>query len=332
MTTHKTEPFQPHPWLPTGHLQTGLGLLMPYFKTSGWHSERQLFRISDDTTIAAEVSLQSRPKDRATVVILPGIYGKSGSSVLLAVAHKAYHAGFNVVRLNLPNQGGTAHLTPKYYYVGQSEVVTGSIQVLADMGLTDILLIGISYGGNIGAKAVGELGTKARQHIRGLALLSPAIDPLGSLRLTEQPHNRFYERSMVRHLNRLNLVRSVVDSEHFPYKPERTLRRWIDQHMTDPEPIGWGFQDSDDYLTKCSAMPWMAHIEVPTIIIQAKDDPIVPYQSVVDKAVADNPHITVLLTDKGGHCGFIARRPPEGDLDRHWDQNRAIEFFRALEG
>lgn len=326
----EAKPFTPHPLLPTADLQSIASLSFPYFKDRRWKTQRELVPISKDTAIAADFSLQEQPQDHPTIIIVPGIYGVSDTPILLAIGHKAFHAGYNVVRLNLPNQSGTAHLTNKYYYIGQSEVVLGTVQALVVRKLKNIFLVGISYGGNICAKAVGEIGEQARQYIRGLALLSPAIDPLASLRHTEQQRNPIYERSIVYGLNKLNKARWLSDPKNFPYSPQKTIRAWTDTHMTAAEPIGWGFKDSDDYLSRNSALPLMANIKVPTLIIQAKDDPLVPFDPFLSEKVTGNPAITFLPTAKGGHCGFIAKKKYPGDLDLRWDQNRALEFFNLL--
>ena len=80
----------------------------------------------------------------------------------------------------------------------------------------------------------------------------------------------------------------------------------------------------------------MDRLVPPTLIVAARDDTLVPFQSFESDRIARNPRIRLLATDGGGHCAFVARRPARGaggecDADRHWAENRVVDFLAALE-
>jgi uncharacterized protein len=83
-----------------------------------------------------------------------------------------------------------------------------------------------------------------------------------------------------------------------------------------------GFADADDYYARSSALRFVAAIRRPSLILTAKDDPFVPFASFASEAIHDNPNITLISTDHGGHCAFIAARSEE----RFWAEARIVEF------
>ena len=89
-----------------------------------------------------------------------------------------------------------------------------------------------------------------------------------------------------------------------------------------------GFRDAADYYVRASSLRVIARIRVPTLIIHASDDPIIPSEPFSDSSIADNPEVLLVLTARGGHVGFVADATE--DEDRYWAENRVVEFCRTL--
>ena len=87
-----------------------------------------------------------------------------------------------------------------------------------------------------------------------------------------------------------------------------------------------GFRDADDYYTKSSALRLLDKIRVPTLILAAQDDPMIPFRSFDQAKLKANPQITLEAPRHGGHCAFVARR---GSGARFWAEARVVEFCRA---
>ena len=118
------KPFKPHPLFVNGHAQTLAGYAWPrrsLLRTHLQHDEERLFEVEPGVRVLAHCRWQSNRKERPTVVLWHGIEGSSASIYMLGTAQKAFRAGFNVVRLNLRNCGGTEHLTPTLYHGGLTE-------------------------------------------------------------------------------------------------------------------------------------------------------------------------------------------------------------------
>ncbi|HZB26635.1 MAG TPA: hypothetical protein VE379_10910, partial [Vicinamibacterales bacterium] len=87
----------------------------------------------------------------------------------------------------------------------------------------------------------------------------------------------------------------------------------------------FGFGSAEDYYHRAAALRVIAKIEVPALIITAADDPFVPADSFRDPALTANPHLTVVITEHGGHCGFLGE-PGGGDDDGYWAETQIVEF------
>ena len=104
----------------------------------------------------------------------------------------------------------------------------------------------------------------------------------------------------------------------------RTLRQF-DERYTAPH---GGFRDAADYYARTSSLKVIERIRVPTLILHAADDPLIPDGPFRDPSIAANPNVLLVLTGRGGHVGFIARA--SAHEDRRWAENRAVEFCRML--
>jgi predicted alpha/beta-fold hydrolase len=102
----------------------------------------------------------------------------------------------------------------------------------------------------------------------------------------------------------------------------RTVRRF-DDVFTAPH---FGFEDAEDYYHRASAMRVIDAIGIPTLIVAAGDDPFVPPEPFLDARVTGNPHITLELSEHGGHCAFLGPAPP----DDYWAEWRVTEFAKDV--
>lgn len=130
---------------------------------------------------------------------------------MLATARKAFAAGFNVVRMNLRNCGGTEHLTPTIYHGGLTDdlrVVTE--ELIKQDGLTSLFLVGFSLGGNMVLKLAGEYGSEIPEEVRAVCAVSPSVDLGASADLIVQRSNWLYHHDFLRRLK--NRIRRKKNS------------------------------------------------------------------------------------------------------------------------
>jgi predicted alpha/beta-fold hydrolase len=243
---------------------------------------------------------------------------------MLGIADKALRAGFNAVLLNQRNCGGTEHLGPGLYHSGLIDDAVLLIRRLADTdGIDRVFVAGYSLGGNLALRLAGTHGPDLLPALTGVAAVSPVLELEHCVRALERRSNAVYQWNFVRNLkNRMRRKQT-----HFPGRFDlsaldriRTVRQF-DAAYTAPS---FGFASAEDYYHRAAALRVAGTIRVPTLIITAADDPFVPLEAFRDPALVSNPNITLLVTEHGGHCGFLSDAGP--GTDGYWAEQQIVGF------
>jgi len=218
--------------------------------------------------------------------------------------------------------GGTANRLPRAYHSGDSVELDWMLRRLRDQHGAAIYVAGVSLGGNVLLKWLGEQRGAAREIVARAAAVSAPLDLTVAGDALGKGFNLTYTHAFLRTLK----VKSLAKLEHHPglYDPAlvrraRTLRAF-DNVVTAPL---HGFRDADDYWTRSSSKPWLRHIEVPTLILNARNDPFLPHEA-LPRADEVSPAVTLEFPDTGGHVGFVSG-PFPGHLG--WLPRRLIAFF-----
>jgi len=278
------------------------------------------------TQVRGECHWQERPREHPTLVLLHGLEGSSESGYMLGTAEKAFLAGFNVVRLNQRNCGGTEHLTPTLYHSGRSGDIGAVVGELIERDhLPEIFAAGFSMGGNLVLKMAGEFGEAAPPEMRAFVAVAPSFDLAACADALAEPRNFIYERYFVTRLKRRMREKARLFPERYAaalnggMRGIRTVRQF-DDAITAPLS---GFRGAADYYARASALRVAGAIRRPTLILTAQDDPFVPFATFGSDAVRENPHITLVAPQYGGHCAFISQESGE---ERFWCEARVVEF------
>lgn len=323
------EAFIPHPALKNPHAQTIAGTWLPRrFKLIEGHSEPRFFETAPGVRVLAHCSWQENRTSCPTVILAHGMEGSTESRYMLGTAEKALEAGFNAIRVNYRNCGGTEHLTPTLYHAGLTEDLRRIISELIERdGLSEIYLVGFSLGGNIVLKLAGEYGARIPPAIRGVTGISSSIDLALCSDTIALRRNIVYSLRFVWSLRgRLRRKARLFPDRYDPslLRGVWTIRKFDDAYVA---PL-CGFRDSSDYYERASALRVIDRITVPVLIVHAKDDPLIPFAQFERAEVIKNPNLTVLATDCGGHVGFISATG-EGE-QRFWAETIAVRFIELM--
>lgn len=326
-------PFRPTPLLGQPDLQTLAAYVWPRrrrLRNSQALDEERLFDVAPGVQVLSLCRWQNERHTRPTVVLWHGIEGSASAVYMLSFANKAFIAGFNVVRLNIRNCGGTEHLTPTLYHGGLSDDLRFIIEELIQRdGCKQIFALGFSLGGNMVLKMAGEYGEHIPSELIAVCAISPSVDLAASAELINTRRNWLYHQSFVVKLKRKvhlkhRLYPDLYNLTHL--KSIKTLQDFDEAYTSKAN----GFADARDYYTKASALRVVKSIRVPTLVIHSQDDPFIPFAPLRAKEVSENPYILVAGPEKGGHVAFVSQKTDGGD--RFWAENRALEFFQiALE-
>jgi hypothetical protein len=328
-------PFQPHPGLLGGARMTLIGGL-PRRETAALRASAvdRTFDGEDGNRVRARCHPQPR-SDAPYVVLLHGLAGDHRSPYVVGTATKAFARGFQVVRLVARSCGGTEELALGSYHGGLTGDVLRVCATLAAERGARVYLVGFSIGANVVLKLAGELGPEAPAWLAGVATLSPCLDfGAAADRMGATAFGRFCERRF------LGSLRTIVRRRRELHDPAldldgidaiRSIRAFDDRYTA---PLA-GFAGVEHYYAEASAIRLVERVRVPALLIAARDDPLVPFETLERPEVQANPWLRVLATDHGGHVAFLgsaaARAGGWTDPDLRWGENRLVQLCEWFE-
>ena len=292
-------------------------------------AEPRHFDVAADARVLAHCNWQAARLQAPTLLALHGLEGSSEAHYMRGLADKAFAAGFNFVRLNQRNCGGTEHLSRGLYHSGLTADPLSVLNELRDRDqLTRFAVAGYSLGGNITMKLAGELGATLLPEVKAFAAVSPVIELEDCMQAIERRENRIYEWNFCRNLQ----GRMRRKDRHFPglFELDGLWKVWsirtFDDRYTAPH---HGYDGATDYYHRASAMRVIDRVARPALILSAADDPFVPPHIFATPAVANNPNITTVITPAGGHCAFVEADDEAAAYDGYFAEKTIVDFLAA---
>jgi predicted alpha/beta-fold hydrolase len=291
-------------------------------------AEERLFQVDPQSRLLAHCHWQADNRaDAPVVVIVHGLEGSSDSDYARGVAEAAFKRGYNAIRINQRNCGGSESLTPTLYNSGMSADYRAVCEELAEHdGFREIFFTGYSMGGNLVLKMGGEYREAFPTALRGICAVCPALDLAACADALERWDNYFYQWHFVTGLLQRYKRKAASMPECYRqngFGPVRTVRQF-DDAITAPN---FGYRNAEEYYETASAKRVLKYLRVPTLLITAKDDPFVPYSSILAAGAEKNPAINLIAPKNGGHCAFISR---QGGTARFWAEQSVLDFCDTL--
>ncbi len=286
------------------------------------------FDVATDARVLTHCHWHPRPADHPTLLLLHGLEGSSLAHYMSGISEKAWAAGWNIVRLNQRNCGGTERLSRGLYHSGLTHDPLFVIRELIERdGMAAVVVAGYSLGGNLALKLAGELGDGAPPELKAVCAVSPTMDLGVCVEALERRSNFAYEWNFVRNLKARMRRKAAAFPGDYPLDALRRVWtvRQFDEAYTAPH---HGFRDATDYYYRASAMRVIERIRVPALILASEDDPFVPISSFRDPAVTGNPNIHVVITPHGGHCAYVEHG--EDGYDGYWAEREIVRFASAF--
>ncbi|MGA8026371.1 MAG: alpha/beta fold hydrolase [Bryobacteraceae bacterium] len=274
---------------------------------------RKQYRIDDRTTIVAFEHQPETPA-KGQIVFLHGLEGCADAGYILSFAEEALERGFGVHRVNLRTCGGTEDLCETLYHSGLTSDTRFILQEIRNRGLGPTFLAGFSLGGNVALKLAGELGRTGL--LAGVCAVSTPIDLAACVRkcMNERTNLLYARRFLDRLRDRVKRKAKIAPHLYSTAGLKDAKSIWeFDERFTAPL---FGFGTAANYYETQSSMRYLHAIRVRTLVISAKDDPLVPCEIYNHPAFQSNPALTLLITEHGGHLGFLSRHKPRFWLDR----------------
>lgn len=303
-------PYHAPWWLPGGHLQTLYGALGPAPHVA-WRRERW------DTPDGDFVDLDWAARgDGPLLALFHGLEGGSPSHYARKIAAHALARGWRCVVVHFRGCSGQANRLARAYHSGDSAELDWILRRLRADGAA-----GVSLGGNVLLKWLGEQGAGARPLLRRAVAVSAPVDLAASGRALQRVLNRaLYARHF---LVTLRAKAAAKIARHGLALDARRVARARTLHDFDDlvtAPLH-GFRDADDYWARASSAPWLERIRVPTLLLNARNDPFLPPQALLAATRRVSAEVVLEFPASGGHAGFPGRG--------QWLARRVLEFCAA---
>lgn len=306
------------PYLYNSHLQTIIPSLLRRVK--GVRYERERLELADGDFVDLD---WIDKKSKKLVVLTHGLEGDSYRQYMLGTAKLFAQHQYDVLAWNCRSCSGEMNRAFRLYNHGEigdlSEVIAHALRTRQ---YEEMVLVGYSMGGNITLKYLGVYGKTAPDVIRRAVAVSAPTDLGTSAQLLDRPSNRFYRNRFMRKL----LVKIRHKARQYPDRLDMTrlaqVRVWRDFDNFFSAPVN-GYRDADDFYAQASAVNFMPGIVVPTLLLNAQNDPMLsPACSPADLAET-HPCLFLETPRTGGHVGFMMSHDPHTYAER-----RALAFVQ----
>ncbi len=302
------------PWLPGGHAQTIYPVFFAQRRLNGpVIFRRQRLELPDGDFLDIDW-LDAEQARAPTMVLFHGLEGSSASGYAQALASVCGHQGWRCAVVHFRGCSGEINRGPRAYFGGDTQDVEAALTSIrrtvcsgADSAAKrgPITAVGVSLGGNALSLWASQRGNTAKQWIDSLVSVSAPFDLAASGLAIDQGLNRsIYARLFLRTMKR----KAWSKAQQYPalFDLHRVLSaktlRVFDDAFTAPL---HGYAGVDDYWARASAKPHLSGLSVPSLLINARNDPLVPAQS-LPRALDLPSVVEVCQPDSGGHVGFMA--------------------------
>jgi len=313
--------YQAPAWLRGGHLQSIYPAFIP---RPAQTYRRQRIDTPDGDFIDFDWLEGAGNASAPLVVLFHGLEGSRSSHYAAALMHQVRALGWRGVVPHFRGCSGEPNRLPRAYHSGDYAEVGWMLARIRELA-PDVPLYaaGVSLGGSALLNWLGREPLRAGTQLAAAAAVSTPLDLNAAGIAIEQGFSRVYSRLFQRTL----VPKAITMARRFPgmLDPE-AIRRVESMYAFDgavTAPLH-GFASTVDYWTRASSKPWLQHIVVPTLVLNARNDPFIPAHSLPGREEV-GPGVLLEQPEDGGHAGFPAS-PFPGSLD--WLPVRLIQFFR----
>ena len=335
MTTPDSEaslaPYRAPRWLPGGHAQTIQATWLQRPQVTYWRDRWEtpdfdfieLDWLENTDHTGHELKLDQRD-ETPLVVLFHGLEGDSNSQYARGLMHAVNERGWRGVVVHFRGCGGEINRLPRAYHSGDSAEIDWILRRLRSMRTGPMYVAGVSLGGNALLKWLGEQGEGARSVVTRAASVCAPVDLAAAGVALAQGVCLIYTRRFLVTLK----AKTLAKMKRYPAlcdKPRMTASRTLyefDDLVTAPL---HGFNGVDDYYARASSKPYLKTIALPTLVLNARNDPFLPARFLPAEQDV-SPHVTLELPATGGHVGFVTGSFP-GNIT--WLPQRLLQFFSA---
>lgn len=307
----------------SGHMQTTYPTL--FRKTPVTNPVKERLECEDGDFIDIDWHQAKGVKSSKVAIVSHGLEGHSRKKYPLGMAKIMTDHGWDVICLNFRGCSGEPNRLPRLYHSGVTDDIHHVIRHSLERSYESVALIGFSMGGNQTLKYLGEDPDLVPEQVCGAVVFSVPcrLDDAGEVmgRSSNRPYMRYFMKGLTEKM-REKAIRfpEMVDTKGLDEM--KTFEPFDDKYTA---PIH-GFKDAADYYRQCSSAQFLDAISVPTLIVQAQDDPFLPASCYPLDAAQRNDNLFLEMPEFGGHVGFMGNwfQP------YYWSEKRALSFLEEI--
>ena len=315
-----TEVFYPL-WQFNAHLQT---IIPSLFRKIPVDYKRERVELPDGDFLDFDWSLVGESPSRKLVIITHGLEGDSTRHYVTGMIKKFNDNGFDGLAWNCRSCSGEMNRLPRFYHHGDVDDIRFVVDYATQKyNYEEVVLVGFSMGGSMTIRLLGQYADDLPKAVKYGIAVSVPLDLYSSVYELYKPGRRFY---MKRFIKKLGIKIKVKAAQH----PKNSLLNYdgydkiknfeqFDGRYTAPM---FGFKDAHDFYRQAAAKPFLKNIKVPTLVVQAINDPFLSPECLDLGEAEHNPNVYLQLLKYGGHVGFMM-----ANANETWVERRAILFI-----
>jgi predicted alpha/beta-fold hydrolase len=262
------------------------------------------------------------------LLVIHGLEGNSDRKYVRGLLDLAAERSWRGVALNFRGCSGSPNRAPRLYHSGETSDLDWVVGELAkrDPG-APILPVGVSLGGNVLLKWLGEEGGRAPDEVRAAVAISVPFDLAAAAAKMSRRLGRLYSRFFLKTLKQKALLKARQYPELLDAEAIRRARNWLQYDGAATAPLH-GFKDAEDYWGQSSSISYLKRIRRPALLIGARDDPFIPESSLPHDIAEGSEWLHAEFSPHGGHAGFVTGPFPWRPF--YWAEHRAIDFLGSF--
>ena len=316
--------YQPPFYLFNGHLQTIVPSLWRSVPEVVYQRERLELPDGDFLNLDWSRLPEMRPTD-GLVLVSHGLEGDASRPYVRGMVRALNRAGLDALAWNYRSCGGEMNRLLRSYHLGDTDDLDMVLRhALATKRYQRVYLVGFSAGGNVTLKYLGEDSDRLPAEVKRAAVFSVPTDLEASSVHISKPQNQVYLRRFLKSLREKVRAKAELLPGHVDLNGIEELRDFqeFDSRYTAPM---HGFDSAAAYYKSASSGRYLSGIRVPTLLVNAQNDPFLPASCFPRDLAAKSPFVFLETPPEGGHVGF-SEGSPDGI---YYSERRAVEFLTA---
>ncbi len=307
--------YRPPVLLKNGHLNT----IFPYLFRKTENSYRQRLRIDTPDGDFFDVDTAFCGSEKLAILV-HGLEGSTYSGYMIQMTTVLVRQGWDVIAINFRSCSGEMNRTPKFYHSGFTEDLH---MVVSEYGFnySRLALIGFSLGGNVVLKYTGDGIYEVPPQLTKVVAVSTPVDLASGSKEISKPRNKIYDHNFVKSLKskiKKKARLGLLDVDLAPLRKVHSLYQF-DEKFTAPI---HGFLGAKDYYSRCNSRQFLKNIHIPTLLINALDDPFLADECYPYDIAKNHLRFYFLPSKFGGHLGFTTF-----GVQNYWYEQKIIDFL-----